>query len=102
MQKSESLAVVQRRGNLLLRQRPFTVSLMPGMWELPRVAAGIAGTRLFKVRHSITTTDWTISVFAQARADFDNGNQWIPIRELPYLPLTGLTRKVLRKLELLA
>jgi A/G-specific adenine glycosylase len=100
--KSESLAVVQRRGNLLLRQRPFTESLMPGMWELPRVADEIDATRLFKVRHSITTTDWTVSVFAHARADFDSDNRWIPIRKLPYLPLTGLTRKILRKLELLA
>ncbi len=92
-------AVVRREGELLLRRRPAESSLMPGMWELPE--AGSAKRKpLLKLRHSITVTDYTVLVYAgQTQA---SEGSWVPLRTLPRLALTGLTRKVLNGLKLLA
>jgi A/G-specific adenine glycosylase len=99
--RSESVIVTQRRGALLLRQRSEDEGLMPGMWELPRLSHDPSAMPLLRLRHSITTTDWTISVFVRRNAPVDAQSQWISLAKVPQLPLTGLTRKILRKLELL-
>jgi A/G-specific adenine glycosylase len=99
--RSGSVIVAQRRDALLLRQRSEDESLMPSMWELPRLSRNSSATPLLRVRHSITTTDWAISVFARRNAPVDVRGQWISLAKVPQLPLTGLTRKILRKLELL-
>ena len=75
---------------------------MPGMWELPRIAGKANGMPLLTVRHSITTTNWLVRVFHHPRVAADVRQRWIRLRNLPQLPLTGLTRKILRKLDLLA
>src|SRR4029077_11283119 len=53
-------ALVRRNGGVLLQKRPQQSSLMPGMWELPALAAAPArhAQPLLKLRHSITTTDY--------------------------------------------
>jgi A/G-specific adenine glycosylase len=92
-------ALSQRNGSVYLLQRKKSASMMPGMWELPVHKANKNGTPLLTVRHAITTTDYTVSVFqgpASAR-----GGRWVSLRSVEKLPLTGLTRKILRKLELL-
>ena len=99
--RSGSVILAQRRGALLLRQRSEDEGLMPGMWELPRLSRNSSATPLLRVRHSITTTEWAISVFVRRNAPVDARSQWIPLAKVPQLPLTGLTRKILRKLELL-
>jgi hypothetical protein len=52
---------------------------------------------LLKLRHSITTTDYTVFVHAgnnkKRRAE-----RWVPLRSVYRLPLTGLTRKIIRGL----
>jgi A/G-specific adenine glycosylase len=101
LRRSGSLVVAQRRRALLLRQRSEDEGLMPGMWELPRLSRTSSATPVLKVRHSITTTDWKISVFVRRNAPVDAQTQWISLAKLRQLPLTGLTRKILRKLELL-
>ena len=102
LRRSESLLLSRRRRELLLHKRSSNEPLMPGMWELPRLAEDYSGPPLLKVRHSITTTDWTISVFARASPALDARCRWMPLSRLRQIPLTGLTRKILRKLELLA
>jgi A/G-specific adenine glycosylase len=99
--RSESMIVAQRRGALLLRQRSEDESLMPSMWELPRVSRNSSAKPLLTLRHSITTTDWTISVFVRPNAPVAARSRWISLAKVPQLPLTGLTRKILRELELL-
>ncbi|HET9408540.1 MAG TPA: A/G-specific adenine glycosylase [Candidatus Sulfotelmatobacter sp.] len=124
------------RGEMLLVQRPKDSSLMPGMWELPEIAAPptlerrrnhsreaaaydspgrqprvsvqnggaspagatdlTARTPLFTVRHSITTTDYTVQVW-QMRVPPKLCGQWIRMDRAHTLPLTGLARKILRK-----
>jgi A/G-specific adenine glycosylase len=81
-----------------LVQRAQSSRLMPGMWELPQMPAN--GHRpLLTLRHSITTTDYTVRVIAaDASRPSAPGEQgaWVPLARAARLPLTGLTRKVLR------
>ncbi len=89
-------ALALRDSSVRLRRRPAAESLMPGMWELPSAAPN--GRRPAAVfRHSITTTDYRVRVIrAPAR-----GGEWVPLRRLSRLPLTGLTRKILRHFQII-
>ena len=86
-----------RDGHIRLVQRPEGSSLMPGMWELPRASERPSGVRNSApwrtFRHSITVTDYTVHVVRQSSK---GKGEWVALRELPKLPLTGLTRKILR------
>lgn len=83
-------ALALREGSVRLRRRPGTESLMPGMWELP--AARRNGARpAALLRHSITTTDYRVQVMRVSARE----GEWVPLRRLSRLPLTGLTRKIL-------
>ena len=91
-------ALARRNGSVLLRQRDRESSLMPGMWELPEITPGKRNeTPLLTLRHSITTTDYSVHVFASAAAT--TTGRWVPVHTAERLPLTGLTRKILRKLS---
>lgn len=92
-------ALSQRNGAVYLEQRRKSASLMPGMWELP-LCKTKSGVPLLTVRHAITTTDYTVSVFKGPA--ISRGGRWVSLRYAEKLPLTGLTRKILRKLALLA
>ncbi|HTZ57465.1 MAG TPA: A/G-specific adenine glycosylase [Acidobacteriaceae bacterium] len=95
---------------VLLEQRSSSASLMPGMWELPEVA-------MFKddddrveitVRHAITVTNYEVRVLRFSEREIEcrlpagaNPRQWMKSSELSSLPLTGLARKVLRRLQIM-
>ena len=87
----------QRNGCIRLVQRSRESSLMPGMWELPQgaekqcPAKGLAPWRTF--RHSITVTDYTVRVLRSKAAA---RGKWVATAEISRLPITGLTRKILR------
>jgi len=91
-------ALNQRDGHVRLVQRPKSSSLMPGMWELPPVlqkphrTPASAPWRTF--RHSITVTNYTVHV-RRSPAPAAKG-KWIPIADISHLPITGLTRKILK------
>jgi A/G-specific adenine glycosylase len=92
-------ALARRNGSVLLRQRDNRSSLMPGMWELPEIEPPSAERPLplLKLRHSITTTDYAIFVHIsnkKARA-----GKWIPLCSVHRLPLTGLARKIIQRLD---
>lgn len=101
-QRTALLSVRRRRDLLLLRRRSERESLMPGMWELPHLKAAPSSPAILKVKHSITTTDWTVEVFASGEPERGRSLRWTPMAHLGTLPFTGLTRKILRKLKLLA
>jgi A/G-specific adenine glycosylase len=103
----------QRDGGIRLVQRPSKASLMPGMWELPqsseppRPLPASAHWRTF--RHSITVTDYTVHVLRDAplrKTSLRNARlpdtppaakgKWIAIDRIPQIPITGLTRKILK------
>jgi A/G-specific adenine glycosylase len=82
-------------------QRSRDASLMAGMWELPELADGRGPSKpSFTLRHSITITDFTVSVWRAAAPERVVG-KWIPATRLGRVALTGLARKILRKAELL-
>ncbi|HEY2361118.1 MAG TPA: A/G-specific adenine glycosylase [Candidatus Angelobacter sp.] len=92
-------ALARRNGSVLLCQRNKHGSLMPGMWELPeiKVMRKEGKLPLLKLRHSITTTDYTVFVHDEQRRR-RQGDRWVPLRFIDRLPLTGLTRKIIRGL----
>jgi A/G-specific adenine glycosylase len=90
-----------RDGSVLMVQRSKRASLMGGMWELPEIVRqNRAGTSWLRFRHSITVTDYLVHVKQGVSPDNVHGT-WIKKSRLPRLPLTGLTRKILRKAELI-
>lgn len=91
-----------RNRQVFLQQRAESSSLMPGMWELPLCngAAQPENAPILKLRHSITNTDYTVFVFADVMVRGVKG-RWVSQRAVERLPLTGLARKILHKLELL-
>ena len=94
-------ALAAQRQSVLLAQRRPDASLMPGMWELPQFDSAPAGAQIaFSVRHSITTTDYTVRVVRDPDPQTLPG-AWVPQSRLSAIPLTGLTRKILRKAALL-
>ena len=89
-------ALCTRSGSVLLQQRPQSSSLMPGMWELPAFSGTQpGGLPMMKLKHSITVTDYSVLVFAGKGCK----GQWVPLRNAHRFALTGLTRKILQKLE---
>jgi len=88
-----------RNGSVFLVQRPRSVSLMPGMWELPEIA-NHNGSPGFTLRHSITVTDYLVRV-ARTSAPAASRGKWIARPRLPGLALTGLARKILRAAEVI-
>jgi len=93
-----SYVIAVRGGNIALTQRPQTARLMPGMWELPQVARVPRTKPLFTLRHSITTTDYVVSIW---RGRPSKGSVQSNVTQAAKLPLTGLTRKILQRLSLL-
>jgi A/G-specific adenine glycosylase len=79
-----------------LNLRDASLRLMPGMWELPQVPRS-SGVPAFTLKHSITTTDYVVRVFKKKLSL----GSYVAVSELSMLPLTGLTRKVLRKARII-
>lgn len=117
-----------RNGEVFLVRRARDASLMPGMWELPEVRAdglshaekqvpparfasrrndnengranGTSTSPSFTLRHSITETDYAVRVWRGPALSRDFGN-WIAVKRLGKVALTGLARKILRKAAML-
>jgi A/G-specific adenine glycosylase len=98
----------QRDGDIRLVQRPRKISLMPGMWELPQSSEPPrplpASVRWRTFRHSITITDYTVHVLRNMPlrntplpdTPAAAKGKWIAIDHIPQIPITGLTRKILK------
>ena len=87
-----------RRGHaIFLIQRGRDASLMPGMWELPEMPLnGVRPEAALKLRHSITVTDFTVEVSIGEPPSGSRG-RWVAQARVEELPLTGLTKKILRR-----
>jgi A/G-specific adenine glycosylase len=99
---------------VLLERRAEDASLMPGMYELPPLPQDAVQGRepLLRVRHAITNTNYYVQVYA-AKGPGDRGLrravpagrddlEWVRTGRLGAMPLTGLTRKVLQRLDVMA
>lgn len=97
------------RAPILMSQRAAQESQMPGMWELPAVDASELSedSILLTVRHSITSTNFYVTIYSltpdqrKVLLPPKNSLQWIQPRELRTLAMTGLTRKVLKRLKIM-
>ncbi len=97
-------ALARKGRAVLLVQRPETASLMAGMWELPAIptSPGNGAAPQLRLRHSITDTDYDVTVIAvspEIALSSESEARWYAPRQWERLPLTGLTRKVLRRLQ---
>jgi len=107
-------ALIERNECVYLVRRAADAGKMAGMWELPELAASAQsverggaknpeqdGKELCVVRHSITDTDYEVRVVSAGlgalSAKAQKAGRWVPREETWELPLTGLTRKILRK-----
>jgi A/G-specific adenine glycosylase len=93
-----------------LVQRPQKTTLMPEMWELPQLSDSApppaSSSRWRTFRHSITTTDYTVYVVRRSPAERvsetfsaatkGSSSEWIATHRIPEIPITGLTRKILK------
>ncbi len=98
---------------ILLEQRPPDTSLMAGMYELPPLPPEATAGRepTLRLRHAITDTIYTVQIFeppsptdATLRRAIPTSTSmlhWTDTARLAELPLTGLARKVLRRLHLM-
>jgi A/G-specific adenine glycosylase len=110
------LLSLRKRGTLtevLLELRAKDTSLMPGMYELPPLPQDAVQDRepLLRLRHSITNTNYYVQVYA-ASGPQDRGLRraipaakgdlhWVLTKRLGSMPLTGLARKVLQRLDVM-
>ncbi len=95
-------------GKVRLVQRTKKASLMSGMWELPQSSETPrrlpASARWRTFRHSVTITDYRVHVLRNmslrntplpGTPPLAKG-KWIAIDRIPQIPITGLTRKILK------
>jgi A/G-specific adenine glycosylase len=119
--KTVRYALIRRGDKVLLTQRPADAAQMPGLWELPEYEGAAApakgaahakkpaaahrvtvsqepGTVLLRLRHSITETDYAVEVLAAEASQRRSASAWFDEAGWRALPLTGLARKILRRL----
>jgi A/G-specific adenine glycosylase len=91
------------RAEVLLEQRPPTESVMPGLWELPALAEVPNGNTRITVRHAIMNVNYIVRIRdlqedELAEASGNGGvRRWVPLGDAGGMALTGLTRKVLKR-----
>jgi A/G-specific adenine glycosylase len=96
-----SFALATKGDSVLLVRRDARERLMSGMWELPAIDSPASASEvLFTVRHSITVTDYLVRVVVQPGVAPAQG-EWIKRSKLDRLPLTGLTKKIFRKANII-
>jgi A/G-specific adenine glycosylase len=94
---------------VLLEQRPDSLTVMPGLWELPALldpAVPEADLRM-TLRHAIMQVNYYVRIRTVFEDDVEamtvpgNERRWIPLGRAAGMALTGLTRKVLSRARLL-
>jgi A/G-specific adenine glycosylase len=95
-------ALARRQNSILLVQRSADAARMAGMWELPETSpADLTAKALAKFRHSITDTDYEVFIVSASLSlarSLNSSARWFTRQQCQKLALTGLARKVLRKL----
>ncbi|MGB0063464.1 MAG: A/G-specific adenine glycosylase [Terracidiphilus sp.] len=94
---------------VLLEQRPAHATVMPGMWEMPALAACEVPPEDLRMtlRHAIMQVNYYVRIRNVFEDDVDalsvksGERRWVPLREAGEMALTGLARKVLVRARLL-
>ena len=95
LKRELTFLLASRRASVYLVRRPATEKLMAGMWELPPCEQRDGGRVVHRARHSITNSDYSVTVLEATASEVSGGN-WCSLKNLRELPITGLTRKILR------
>jgi A/G-specific adenine glycosylase len=99
-QKKEVVfSLAKRKDSVYLVQRRATDKLMASMWELPTCINRKQAKVVQRARHSITNSDYRVLVVEARSGDMSDGT-WVARSRLSTLPVTGLTRKILRAANL--
>lgn len=94
-----TVLVIERRGRLLLRQRPADAGKLAGFWELPdaeELPRAEMGAGCGRFRHSITNHNYRIIVRRATVRRAPPGFRWIEWRRLGEIPLSTTARKALK------
>ena len=91
---------------------------MPGMYELPPLPLEVSDDAMterepvLRVRHAITNTSYYVRIYSprgpedkvlrRAVAVAKSDLHWVRTSTLPEVPLTGLAKKVLQRLDVMA
>jgi len=94
---------------VLLEQRPATLTVMPGLWELPALPdPAVPDDQLrMTVRHAIMQVNYYVRIRTVSEDDVEKllapggERRWVPLNEAEGMALTGLARKVLMRAHLL-
>jgi A/G-specific adenine glycosylase len=101
-----ALCVRQPRGSdveVLLEQRPPALSVMPGLWELPSLREAPDEEVRMTVRHAIMNVNYVVRVRDVRDEDLvelavrGGERKWVSLRDAGAMALTGLARKVLKR-----
>jgi A/G-specific adenine glycosylase len=95
---------------VLLEQRPASLTVMPGLWELPALKNTIVAQKdlLMTLRHAIMQVNYYVRIrnvhedAVEAITVAAGERRWVPVNEVAAMALTGLARKVLTRAHLLA
>lgn len=109
-----AFALVTREGKkkgteILMEQRPDSATVMPRMWELPKLRDPevLEDETVLTARHAIMNTNYYVRVRTVRPEELPeiaatkNERRWVNEAELEKLPLTGFARKALRRLKFL-
>jgi A/G-specific adenine glycosylase len=94
---------------VLLEQRPEALTVMPGLWELPRLRdSAVPEDELrMTLRHAIMRVNYYVRIRNVFEDDIDamteagGDRRWVPLSEAAGMALTGLARKALARARLL-
>lgn len=110
------LLLLRKRGpvtEVQLERRAEDAALMAGMYELPPLPVDAVEDRepVLRLRHSITNTNYYVQVYTpQSRNEralrkaipaASSDLHWVRTGRLSSLPLTGLARKILQRLDIM-
>ncbi len=120
------LLALRKRGvetEVLLERRAKEASLMAGMMELPALPLDVTEGRepVLRLRHAITNTNYYVQIFTESVASGHGEEElgvepslveqvpatvgdleWVMTSKLAQLPLTGLARKTLQRLQMMS
>jgi len=94
---------------VLLEQRPASLTVMPGLWELPVLSDSTVPEKDLRmnVRHAIMNVNYYVRIRTVLEHEVEaltvagGDRRWVPLSEAGGIALTGLARKVLMRAHLL-
>jgi A/G-specific adenine glycosylase len=99
----------QAHREVLLEQRPATLTVMPGLWELPTLRESAVPDEALRmtVRHAIMQVNFYVRIRTVFEDDVEaltiagGDRRWVELQDASGMALTGLARKVLNRAHLL-